>query len=276
MQKSKRRLFSSAESVLVRKDMNAIWNRKGIRALLMAMPVILVVIIPLIYFVAISLLPVSGKGEAPDTLLRLLSGDSANLDYRQFWMSIFTTLLCPVLFLCVPIICSVASASCAFVGEKEQGTLETLWLSSMRPRSVFNAKVTACTLISVIISLISFVMFTITVSVADIMLAAPFFFSLEWLMLAVLVMPALAWFSVVFVSLVLPRVFSVGETLQTIGYLVLPFILLYLLQFTGLFRVSPLFLLILAAVLFILSTVLFNVSARSFQAEKLLSASPER
>lgn len=269
-------MFSSAESVLVRKDMNAIWNRKGIRALLMAMPVILVVIIPLIYFVAISLLPVSGKGEAPDTLLRLLSGDSANLDYRQFWMSVFTTLLCPVLFLCVPIICSVASASCAFVGEKEQGTLETLWLSSMRPRSVFNAKVTACTLISVIISLISFVMFTITVSVADIMLAAPFFFSLEWLMLAVLVMPALAWFSVVFVSLVLPRVFSVGETLQTIGYLVLPFILLYLLQFTGLFRVSPLFLLILAAVLFILSTVLFNVSARSFQAEKLLSASPER
>lgn len=255
----------------MRKDLNAIWNRKGIRALLMMMPVVLVVIIPLIYFVAISLLPAAETGQTPEAIRALLSAESADYGYRQFWMDAFTTLLCPLLFLCVPIVCAVASASCAFVSEREKGTLETLLLSPMNAKSVFNAKITACTLVSVVISLIAFVIFTITVSVADIMISAPYFFSLEWLVTAVLLMPALALFSVVFVSLILTRVYSTGESLQTMGYLILPFVALYLVQFTGVFRITFLFLAGLAVVLLALSIVLFNFSARKFQPESLFA-----
>lgn len=255
---------------MVRKDLGAIWGRKGIRALLMMMPVVLVVVIPVIYFVAISLLPVAEGSKMPEAIHALLAPENAGGGYRQLWMEAFTTLLCPMLFLSVPIVCSVASASCAFVSEKENGTLETLMLSSMDVKSMFNAKITACVLISVTISLISFVAFTITVSVADILISAPYFFNLEWLVLLVLLMPAVSLFSVIFVSLILSRVYSTGEALQTMGYLILPFIVLFLAQFTGLFRMNYLFLIVLAVAFAIASVVLFNASARRFQAEKLL------
>lgn len=259
--------------MLVRKDLNAIWNRKGIRALLMMMPVVLVVILPLIYFVAISLMPAVETSQPPEAIRALLPEESASHGYRQLWMDAFTTLLCPLLFLCVPIVCAVASASCAFVSEREKGTLETLFLSSMDAKSVFNAKITACTLISIVISLIAFVVFTITVSVADILISAPYFFSLDWLVTAVLLMPALSLFSVTFVSLILTRVYSTGESLQTMGYLILPFVALYLVQFTGAFRITFFFLIVLAAFLLVISIVLFNISARRFQAETLFAQS---
>ncbi len=241
----------------------------------MVLPVVLLVVVPLTYFVAINLLPVPQPVQFPETIREMLPADSVQRGYRQFWMDAFTTLLCPALYLCVPIICSVASASCAFVGEKEKGTLETVWLSPMTGRSIFNAKLIACSLISVVISLISFVLFSITVSVADIMLSAPYFFNFEWLATVLLLTPSLSLFSVIFVSLVLPRVHSVGESLQTIGYLILPFILLYLIQFTGAFRITLLFLVCLCGALLVLSVILFNVSSRNFQAEKLLDHPPE-
>ncbi len=255
---------------MVRKDLSAIWNRRGIRALLMALPMVLVVVIPLVYSVAISLLPVPENASLPATLRSFLPAESAQRGYRAFWMDAFTTLLCPMLFLSVPIVCGVASASCAFVSERENGTLETLFLSSMNAKSIFHSKITVCTLLSVVVSLIFFVIFTITISVADLMMTAPYFFNFDWLVTVLLLMPAVALFSVTFVSLILPRVRSVGESLQTIGYLMLPFILLYLLQFSGALRVTVLLLVVLAVLLCVLSVVMFNFSARGFQAEKLL------
>lgn len=248
--------------------MSAIWGRKGIRALLMIMPVVLLLVVPVVYFVAISLLPAPLGSQLPASLQAVLGKTEEG--YSQFWADAFTTLLCPVLFLMVPIICSVASASCAFVGEKESGTLETLFLSSVNPKSLFSAKITACSLISVIISLIAFVIFSITTSIVDLLLSAPYFLNLEWLITVFLLMPALSLFSVTFVSLVLARVYSVGESLQTMGYLILPFLILYLIQFTGVFRVTPLLLIALAVVLATLSIILYNISSRKFNAEYLM------
>lgn len=272
---SLKKLFSSAELVLVKKDLNAIWSRKGVRALLMAMPLLLVVVLPIVYFAAIGLLPDKAVTEEPKILLDLLSIRQGALPYRPFWTTVFTTLLCPVLYLCVPIVCSVAAASCTFFGEKENSTIETLFLSSMSAKSVFHAKITVCTLISVIISWISFVVFGITVSIADLLLGAPYFFNLEWLVMALLLTPALSLFSVVFVSAVLSRVYNMTESIQTMGYLLLPFIVLYLIQFVGVFRVTMPVIALIAAVLGVLAIILFNLSSRKFQAELLFGRSSE-
>lgn len=203
-------------------------------------------------------------------MLKALASVDFDGDVRAFWLDIFAQLVCPTLFLCVPIVCAVAAATCAFVSELKNGTLETLLLSSMNVKSVFNAKITACTLISVIISLISFVVFTITMSVADILLSAPFFFNLEWLVTALLLTPALALFSVVFVSLIMAKVHSTSESLQTMGYLILPYALLCIAQLAGVFRLGFLTLLGLSVILFGADIILFNVSAGRFNAETLL------
>lgn len=267
-------MFSSAEIVLVGKDLGAIWRNKGTRALLMALPVLLVVALPLVYSVAISFLPSEGSLALPEKLAELLGGVEG-LGPRRQWMAAFTTLLCPMLFLCVPVVTSVTAASQVFVGEKEGGTLETLMLSAIDARSLLHAKVTCCTLLSVAVSAISFVAFGITVSVAELLMGAPFFLNLEWLVCLVLLMPVIALFSVVFVCWELPRVHSVGEAMQTMGYLILPLLLLYLAQFAGAFRISVPLLLGIVLLLGILSIVLFNVTSRQFQPERLFNTYQE-
>ena len=268
------RIFSSAEIVLVGKDLGAIWRNKGARALLMLLPVVLVVLVPLLYSVAISFLPTEESLAMPDRLAAMLHGFEGH-GPRQQWMAAFTTLLCPMLFLCVPVMCSVVAASQVLVGEKEGGTLETLMLSAMDTRSLLHAKVTCCTLLSILISLLSFIAFAIAISVADLFMGAPYFLNWEWIACLVLVMPAVALFSVVFVSWELCRVHSAGEALQTMGYLLLPLLLLYLIQFTGVFRVTAPLLIAIAVGLGVLSVILFNLTSRQFQPERLLSRSPE-
>lgn len=260
--------------MLVGKDLGDIWRNKGARALLMLLPVVLVVLVPMVYAVAISFLP----GEVPGVSRKLaaLLGDLENHGPRQQWMAAFTTLLCPLLFLCVPIMCSVVAAAQVFVGEKEGGTLETLLLTAIEPRALLQAKVTCCTLLSVAISLLSFVAFGIAVSVADLFMGAPFFLNWNWLISLVLVMPLLALFSVVFVAWELRRVHSYGEALQTMGYLLLPLLLLYLIQFAGVFHITPLLLLLLALALAVLSVVVFNITSRHFQPDRLLGCLREK
>ena len=59
------------------------------------------------------------------------------------------------------------------------------------------------------------------------------------------------------------------------GYLLLPLLLLYLIQFTGVFRVTAPLLIAIAVGLGVLSVILFNLTSRQFQPERLLSRSPE-
>ena len=54
-------------------------------------------------------------------------------------------------------------------------------LSAMDTKTILHAKVTCCTLLSIAISLVSFVAFAITVSVADILMGAPYFLNFQWL-----------------------------------------------------------------------------------------------
>lgn len=263
-------MFSSAEIVLVGKDLGMIWRDKGTRTILMLLPAVLAVALPLMYSVAISFLPADGSIALPEKLAEIVGG-LENVGPRRQWMAAFTTLLCPMLYLCVPIICSVTAASRVFVGEKEGDTLVTLMLSAMDVKSLLHAKITCCTLISVAISVLAFIAFSITASVADILMGAPFFLNLEWLVCLVLLTPTVALFSVVFVSWELPRVHSSGEAMQTMGYLMLPLLLLYLVQFTGVFRITVPFLLVVTVLLAVLSVVLFNVTSRQFQPDRLFA-----
>lgn len=269
------RIFSSAEIVLVGKDLGAIWRNKNTRTMLMLLPVVLVVLIPLVYSVAISFLPAENSLALPEKIAAMVGGLDGYGPRRQ-WMAAFTRLLCPMLFLCVPIICSVTATARVFVGEKEEGTLETLMLSAMDTKTILHAKVTCCTLLSIAISLVSFVAFAITVSVADILMGAPYFLNFQWLVCLILFMPVVALFSVVFVSWEFTRVHSSGEAIQTMGYLMLPLLLLYLVQFTGVFQITVPLLLGITVVLAILSIVLFNVTSRKFQPDRLFAYSEGR
>lgn len=266
----KTKLLSSGELLLVKKDIRSIGSKGGRRGLLILLPLMLVVAVPAVYFAIISLMPAEPGARLPEGIEKMLPGYARGLDYRQGWFVAFTELLCPMLFLCVPILTGAASASYAFVTERESGTLETLLLTSMGPKSVYGAKITSCTLLSVLISGGGFLAFTVTMAVADAFMGVRFFFDLEWLLLLVLETPALSLFSVVFVALTVTRVHSTLESLQTMGYLVLPVAAIYLMQLCGVLRLGSLAIAGIGVALAAADVVLFNAASRGFTPEKLL------
>ena len=104
---------------------------------------------------------------------------------------------------------------------------------------------------------------------ADVLTGAPFFLRIDWLITLFPLTPVMSLFSVVFISLIITRVHSTGEAMQTLGYLILPIVVVYLVQFTGVFRLHWAVLLVLAAALGAVSVILYNISAQNFQPEKL-------
>lgn len=266
-----RAVFSSSEIILVKKDLSTLWSRKGVRALLVLVPLLLAVAIPVVYFTAISLVPASSGARVPEGIWALLPEYRGKLAYQQAWIEAFTTLLCPMLFLCVPLLTGAVSAACVFMTEKEEGTLETLMLSSMNARSIFSAKIGCCTILSVFLSFAAFAAFFLTVTVADVLTGAPFFLRIDWIITLFPLTPVMSLFSVVFISLIITRVHSTGEAMQTLGYLILPVVAVYLVQFTGVFRLHWAVLLAAAAVLGAVSIILYNISAQNFQPEKLFA-----
>ena len=124
--------------------------------------------------------------------------------------------------------------------------------------------------LSLLVTGISLALFAVTMVVGNFLLDMPFWFDWAWVVLIVLLAPALTVFGVVFMVLVSGRSKSYMEAMQTSGYVVLPLILLFVGQFTGLFVLGPVVLLILSAVIIGLDFLLFHLASGSFNAEKLL------
>ena len=261
-----RRLFSSAEIVLVGKDLGAIWRNKGTRALLMLLPVTLIVLLPLVYH---------GGFPGPAAGYCRHGGQPGGLrppppvDGRLYHVAVPHAVF-------VRAHCLLRDSGGPGIrggeGGRHPGDADALLggrkVSAPRQGDLLHAAFHGY-------FLVSFVAFLIVVSVADILMGAPYFFNLEWLVCVVLLMPMVALFSVLFVCWELPRVHSVGEAMQTMGYLMLPLLVLYLVQFTGVFRITVPLLLGIAVLLGVLSIVLFNVTSRQFQPERLFTTCQE-
>lgn len=263
------KLVSSPEQAIVSKDFGEIWNTKMARSTLLLLPIILVVFLPVMYLLLIFFVP-ADQMNGIDQMMQLLPPEAKSFTLQQSMFYIMTNTISPMFFLMIPLMVSSIAASCSFVGEKERGTIQTLLLTPMSLKSVFKAKVLGCIILSAISTAISFVIFTIVISVGDILLKMPFFLNWNWLVLVLLLAPAVTVFGVIFMVLVSGRSKSYMESVQTSGYIVLPIVLLFVGQFTGLFQLNAIIFLVIAAGVILVDFILWLLAARSFTPEKLL------
>ena len=262
-------LINTQERAVIRKDFHDVWDLKMARDTLLIVPLILVVAIPVIFLTATVRVPLEHVNGIAG-IMKLLPAEAKSLDVRQASLYLMTNVLFPMLFLMIPLMVSSVSAASSFVGEKERGTLETLLLTPMSLKQIFKAKVFGCVLLSASVTAVSFAAFAVVVTVGDILLRMPFFFSWSWLVLILLVAPSVTVFGVVFIVLISSKSRSYVEAVQTSGYIVMPLILLFLGEISGLFMLNALNLLLLSLVVILADCVLLHVTARSFQSEKLL------
>lgn len=264
------KLINPREVGLIRKDFREIWSNGVVRTLLILLPVVLAGVVPIVFMVLASVLP----EESVESMrqMRALLGDSQSyMDDRQSMFYIFSDCLGPMLFLLIPLLVSCLTAATSFVGERQHGTLETLFLTPMSTREIFKAKAVGSMVLSVIATLASFVIYLVVMIVGDVLLQVTFFLANpSWLVIVLLVSPALIVFGVLFMVILNAHGTSVGESLQICGYVTLPFILLFVAQFSGVFRFHIGWYLLLALVIWVVDLVLWRNTSRHFTTEKLL------
>lgn len=261
--------LSLAEKAIIKKDCGEVWHAKMARGTLIALPLLLTVLLPIFYTVIICIIP-PDEVEGLDVILAQLPAGFQNMDIRQICFYMLSNILSPMFFLMVPLMVSTVSAASSFVGERERGTLQSLLLTPISAKKLFRAKVLGCVLLSFLATLISFVLFAIVMAVGAVILQTPFFLNWNWAVLLVLLSPALTFFGVMFMVLISGRSKSYIEAFQSSGYIVLPVILLFVGQFTGLFQINVLILLLISVCVIVLDLVLFHFLSRSFTPEKLL------
>lgn len=263
------KLLTSAEKALATKDFKDVWENKTSRSVLVLIPLVMVLVLPAFFLIFLLNVPMD-KMNGVEQMLKLLPPQASGLNERQSVFYLMTNMICPMFFLMIPLMSASVSAACSFVEERERGTMETLLLTPMSVREILKAKAMGCVLLSVIATAASFLLFSIVMAVGDILLVMPFYLNWEWIVLVFLLSPAVTIFGVVFMILVSARSKSYTESVQTSGYLVLPFVLLFTGQFTGLFRVGTMLLLWISCALFVADFLLLFLSARLFTPEKLL------
>ena len=139
---------------IIKKDFRGLAANRRLFIALLIVPLILTIVLPSIFLITIHFIP-----DDPD-IMRLLDllPETSRMDSLELTLSsMILNYNLPVFFLVIPIMTASIMAASAFVGEKERHTLETLLYCPLTLKQIFRAKVWASFLLSMLVSLITFV-----------------------------------------------------------------------------------------------------------------------
>ncbi len=259
----------SAYVAIIKKDFKSVTDNKNMFAALLIMPLVFTVILPSIFIILIHFGMQDSQILAEvEELANLFGVDITN--EIELIGAIINNLL-PSLFLMIPIMAASVTSACAFVGEKEKRTLETLLFSPLTLSDIFRAKVLASFLLSMLVALISFAVMLLVIEVECMILSGELLFlSVSWLVLLLLLTPSVSLIAITLIVRGSAKAQSVEQSQQSAVFLVLPVLLLVISQATGLLLISVWILLALGVVCAAIAFVLLKKSMTKFTYEALL------
>lgn len=261
------KFFSHAERALMSKDFGTLWKTRGLRSILFLIPIVLIAVLPILYLVAICLTPDTAANSGISTLL---PAKYSYFTYKQCMYYIFVETLCPLLFILIPILVSCFSTFTCFVAERESGTMESLLYSSIPLKSIFKTKCFCVAINSAVLSAVSLIAFTIITSVGNLILSVPFFFNGSWAVIFFLLSPAVICLSIFVLYLINRKSKSIIRSFSSCGYIVVPFTVMFIGQFAGLYDISWVFLLILSLIVIVADLILYFLIYKKISAVSLL------
>ena len=260
--------MKTAMTAIIRKDFRGVAANKQLFTSLLVVPLVLTVLLPSVFMLAFAFAP-----EDPDVqkLLELLPPAARGESLELTVAGLLLNFILPVFFLIVPIMTASVMAASAFVGEKEKRTLETLLYCPLSVGQIFRAKVMASFLLSMLVSLISFCAMLAVVELEAFFLMGSFLTpGVTWLIVLLLVAPALSLIAVTLIVRGSAKARSVMESQQSAVFLILPLVLLVAGQFTGVLLLRPWVLMALGAVCALLAWLLLKKCVGRFTYETLL------
>ena len=260
--------MKTAMYAIIKKDFRGVTSNRRLFSALLIVPLVLTIVLPSVFVIAIHFVP-----DDPD-IMKLLSllPESAQMESMELTLSsMILNYILLVFFLMIPIMAASIMAASAFVGEKERHTLETLLYCPLTLKQIFQAKVWASFLLSMLVSLILFAAMFLAVETELFFLAGRLLIpSVSWLVVMLLLSPAISLIAVTLIVRGSAKAQSVEESQQSAVFLIVPLILLIAGQFTGILLMSGWILLCLGLVCAILAWILLQKSMGRFTYEKLL------
>ena len=242
---------------IIKKDLLMLVKNRRLFSTLLIVPLVLTVLLPSVMLLAVFLAPEEAADFGP--LLDLLPASLKEAGLQAMIVTAVIDYVLPVFFLLIPVMASSVMAASSFTGEKEKRTLETLLYCPLTLRQIFRAKVLASFIISMLVSLLSFLLMLTAVELETFFLAGSLLIpGVSWLLVMLLLAPAISLIAITLIVRVSAKSQSMEEAQQKAVFLILPLILLIVAQFTGLVLLDPLLLLILGALLALLAFVLLK------------------
>ena len=258
----------TAMRAMIRKDFRGIAGNHRLFSTLFIVPLVLTVLVPSVFLLVIHFMPEEAELSKFLDMLPI----SARLETPEATLShMILNYVLPVFFLLIPIFSASIMAASAFVGEKERHTLETLLYCPLTLRQIFQAKVLASFLLSMLVSLISFLAMILTVEAESLLLTRRLLLpSVSWLPVMLLLAPSLSLTAITLIVRGSARARSVEESQQAAVFLILPLLLLIVGQLTGILLLNVWILLGIGVVCAALGLFLLGRCAGRFTFERLL------
>jgi ABC-type Na+ efflux pump permease subunit len=176
-------------------------------------------------------------------------------------------------FLIIPLMASSVISSDSFAGEKERKTIEALLATPISDGELFLGKMLVSFIPSMIITIISFVCYTIifnvlTHSLYDGMVFLP---TIEWILLIFGLTPTIALTSIGLTVLISAKVKGFKEAQQISVVLLIPVLALIFGQAMGAIIFGPIIILALIALFGVIDFIIFKAGIRLFRREEILS-----
>lgn len=260
--------MKNAMLAIIKKDFRGITANRRLFSAILILPLILLIILPSVFIFLIHLAP-----DDPDIqkMMELLPQTAQSQSLELTVIGLILNYIMPIFFLMIPIMTASIMAASSFVGEKEKHTLETLLYCPLSLKQIFRSKVLASFLLSMLVSLISFCAMLLVLEVEIFLLMGSLLLpSVNWLVILLLVSPAISLIAVTLIVRGSAKAQSVEESQQAAVFLIIPVILLVVGQFTGVMLLSTWILLGLGAVCALLAWLLLKKSMGRFTYEMLL------
>lgn len=260
--------MNQAMLAIIKKDFRSITANRRLFVSLLVVPLCLIIVMPSIFMLTAHMAPNDSDLQA---MLELVPQSSWSGSAEQTLMDLVFNYILPVFFLIIPIMASSIMAASSFVGEKEKHTLETLLYAPLTLNQIFRSKVMASFLLSMLVSLLSFVSMILVVETEAFFLMGAFLIpKVNWLIILLLLSPGVSMIAVTLIVRVSAKAQSMEESQQSAVFLILPLVLLIAGQFSGVMLLSPLLLLALSLVCGVIAWLLLKKSMKRFSYELLL------
>jgi hypothetical protein len=263
-------MLNAMQKAIIKKDLRFVKEAKGNLSSIIIVSLIFGVVFPAMFILIMHFVPYDELGDFAQ-ILNLTSAYPEQYGAIHTMLVLLLNNIIPLFFLIIPVISATTMAAGSFVGEKEKRTLETLLYCPLSLRQIFSAKVLATFFMSMAVTVGSFVAFVI-ISQLLLFFTLGYFIlpGLNWLILILIVTPAISLLAVTIISKISVKAQTVEEAFQKAGLLALPVIMLGAGQLTGLMLINEWMMLLLGAIIGFVAWIMMRSAVRNYNYEALL------